>query len=214
LTPHLREIEAEQGQILFQEGDKIERVYFPVSGVVSFIVAMSDGNSVEAGMLGKDGVVGASAALDGPRALNQAIVQMRCSAMVMETAPLRAAAAQSEDLRQKLYQHDQLLWVQAQQSAACNALHHIEERLSRWILRTADVLESNSMDLTQEFIGQMLGVRRTGVTLAARHLQTLGLIKYRRGRIQIVEADGLKEASCECYEAFKKQQERMFTPTN
>src|SRR4051812_10746723 len=91
LTPHLRAIDAEQGQILFQEGDKIERVYFPMSGVVSFIVAMSDGNSVEAGMLGKDGVVGASAALDGPRALNQAIIQVGCSAMVMETAPLRAA---------------------------------------------------------------------------------------------------------------------------
>jgi CRP-like cAMP-binding protein len=214
LAEHLQEIQLEQGKVLFDEGDRIERIYFPAGGVVSFIVMMSDGNSVEAGMLGKDGVVGASAALDGPRALNRAVVQVRGSGMIIETGQLRTAVASSVALREKLYQHDQLLWAQAQQSAACNALHQVEERMSRWILRTADVLESNVMDLTQEFISQMLGVRRTSVTLAARHLHALGFIRYRRGRIEIVDRDGLMDASCECYEAFKRQQARMFAASN
>jgi CRP-like cAMP-binding protein len=214
LRPHLREIKLEQGKVLFEEGSRIEHQHFPVGGVVSFVVMMSDGNSVEAGMLGKDGVVGASAALDGPRALNRAIVQVAGGAMVIETARLRAAVAASAALREKLYQHDQLLWVQAQQSAACNALHQVEERLCRWILRTADVIENQTVHLTQEFVGQMLGVRRTSVTLAARHLQTLGYIKYRRGRIEIIDGEGLREASCECYEAFNRVRERMFAPSN
>jgi CRP-like cAMP-binding protein len=214
LRPHLREIKLEHAQVLFEPGDRIEHQHFPTSGVVSFVVIMRDGNSVEAGMLGNDGVVGASAALDGPRALNRAIVQVRGSAMAIETARLRAAVAASEALREKLYQHDQLLWVQAQQSAACNALHQVEERLCRWMLRTADVVQSRTLELTQEFVGQMLGVRRTSVTLAARHLQALGLIKYRRGRVDLVDVDGLREASCECYEAFNQQRDRMFAASN
>jgi CRP-like cAMP-binding protein len=141
-------------------------------------------------------------------------VQVPGSAIAIETARLRAAVAASENLREKLYQHDQLLWAQAQQSAACNALHQVEERLCRWILRTSDVLENRVMDLTQEFVSQMLGVRRTSVTLAARHLQAVGLIKYRRGRVEITDVEGLKEASCECYDAFNKQRERMFALSN
>ncbi|MFL5124033.1 MAG: Crp/Fnr family transcriptional regulator, partial [Microvirga sp.] len=102
----------------------------------------------------------------------------------------------------------------AQQSAACNALHQVEERLCRWILRTRDLSEGDVMPLTQEFLSQMLGVRRTSVTLAARHLQAIGLIKYRRGRVEIADRDGLKDASCECYEALKTQQQRLFGAWN
>jgi CRP-like cAMP-binding protein len=214
LSPHLRQVDLAQAKVLFEEGDRVESVHFPITGVVSFIVVMSDGNWVEAGMIGKDGVVGGSVALDGPRALNRAIVQVAGTASVVDMDVMRAAVAESETLRRKLFQHEQLFLAQAQQSAACNALHQVEERLCRWILRTRDLSEGDVMPLTQEFLSQMLGVRRTSVTLAARHLQATGLIKYRRGRVEIADRDGLKEASCECYEAVKTQQQRLFGAWN
>ena len=122
---------------------------------------------------------------------------------------MRAAVAASKSLRMKLYEHDQILLVQAQQSAACNAKHQIEERLCRWLLRTRDLVQSDNIELTQEFLAQMLGVRRTSVTLAARHLQGANLIKYRRGHIQILDLEGLQDTSCECYEAVKSQVVRL-----
>jgi CRP-like cAMP-binding protein len=136
-------------------------------------------------------------------------VQVPGEAFVIDLPHAKAAVTASRTLREKLYQTDQMLLAQAQQSAACNAAHDVEERLCRWILRTRDVVGGDNLDLTQEFISQMLGIRRTSVTLAARHLQAIGLIKYRRGRIQILDADGLIEASCECYEAVKKLEARI-----
>jgi CRP-like cAMP-binding protein len=214
LSPHLREVDLSHGNILFDQGDRIEHLYFPSSGVVSFVVAMTDGNLVEAGMIGRDGVVGGAAALNGARALNRAVVQSPGNASSIETGRMKEAVFQSQTLRTKLFQYDQLLLAQAQQSAACNALHQVEERLCRWILRTRDVLDSGVMNLTQEFIAQMLGVRRTSVTLAASHLQAVGMIKYRRGRIEIVDEDALREASCECYESVRAQQQRLMADWN
>ena len=109
----------------------------------------------------------------------------------------------------KLYEQDQLVLAQAQQSAACNATHNIEERLCRWLLRTRDLVGEDVLALTQEFMAQMLGVRRTSVTLAAHHLQQIGLIKYRRGQVRIVDLEGLQEAACECHQAFKDQAARL-----
>lgn len=209
LRPHLREVKLQHSAVLFDQGGTIGQLYFPNSGVVSLVVALSEGQMIEAGMIGKDGVVGTPAALDGAKSLNRAIVQVPGDAFVIDIGHAKAAVAASRSLRMKLYQNDQLLLAQAQQSAACNALHHVEERLCRWLLRTQDLVESQKLDLTQEFLAQMLGVRRTSVTLAARHLQTLGMIKYRRGQIQILDRDVLEEAACECYEAVKLQQARM-----
>jgi CRP-like cAMP-binding protein len=214
LAPHLTNYKLAQNDVLFEEDDRIERLYFPTVGVVSVVVPMADGKLVEAGMIGRDGVVGSSAALDGPRALNRALVQIDGEASVIEIGPMRAAIKASDTLRTRLYQHDQLLLVQAQQSAACNALHQIEERFCRWILRTRDLLESDTINLTQEFLSQMLGVRRTSVTLAARHLQALQLIKYRRGQIKITDSEGLHETACECYAAVAAQTKRMFAAWN
>jgi len=211
LRPHLRAVKLPLSKILFDQGDVIDQVYFPLGGVVSLVVALSDGQQIEAGMIGKDGVVGTPAALDGAKSLNRAIVQVADEALAIDIAHVKAAVAGSQSLRKKLYQHDQLILAQAQQSAACNALHQIEERLCRWILRTRDLVESSKLNLTQEFLAQMLGVRRTSVTLAARHLQAVGFIKYRRGHIEILDRDALEEAACECYEAVKAQQARMLT---
>jgi CRP-like cAMP-binding protein len=211
LRPHLHAVKLPHAQILFDQGDFIKHVYFPIGGVVSLVVALGDGQQIEAGMIGKDGVVGTPAALDGAKSLNRAIVQVADEAFRIDIPPIKAAVAASRSMRVKLYQHDQLILAQAQQSAACNAVHQIEERLCRWILRTRDLVQSDKLNLTQEFLAQMLGVRRTSVTLAARHLQALGLIKYRRGHIAILDQEGLEEAACECYEAVKTQQGRMLS---
>jgi CRP-like cAMP-binding protein len=211
LRPHLQAVKLPLAHILFDQGDIIKHVYFPIGGVVSFVVALADGQQIEAGMIGKDGVVGTPAALDGAKSLNRAIVQVADEGFMIDIAPIKAAVAASRSIRVKLYQHDQLMLAQAQQSAACNAVHQIEERLCRWILRTRDLVQSDKLNLTQEFLAQMLGVRRTSVTLAARHLQALGLIKYRRGHIAILDQDGLEEAACECYEAVRTQQARMLS---
>jgi CRP-like cAMP-binding protein len=206
LRPHLKEVKLEHGKTLFDQGDIIEHLYFPNSGVISFVVPLSEGAVVEAGMIGMDGVVGSPAALDGAKALNRAVVQVSGEAFAIPMPDAKAAVTASRTLRSKLYQSDQLLLVQAQQSAACNAMHDVEERLCRWILRTRDVLKRDKLELTQEFIAQMLGVRRTSVTLAARHLQAIGFIRYRRGVIEVLDLDGLTDAACECYEAVKRQQ--------
>jgi CRP-like cAMP-binding protein len=194
LRPHMRDVKLIHSDVLFEAGGVIDRIYLPHSGVVSLVVALAGGDVIEAGMIGRDGVVGTSAALDGAVSLNRAIVQIAGAGLVIETSHIRAAVAASRSLRIKLYQHDQMLLAQAQQSAACNAKHQIEERLCRWLLRTRDLVGSDSIELTQEFLAQMLGVRRTSVTLAASHLQAVNLIKYRRGHIQIMDLDGLESA--------------------
>ena len=211
LRPHLRSVKLEHSKVLFDQGDTIQEMYFPNTGAVSFVVPLSEGAFIEAGLVGCDGVVGTPAALDGAKSLNRVVVQVEGEGFSISITNAKAAVTASRSLRAKLYQHDQLLMAQAQQAAACNASHDVEERLCRWLLRTRDVVGSDKLDLTQEFMAQMLGVRRTSVTLAARHLQTAGLIKYRRGHVEICDVQGLEEASCECYEAIKRHEARMLS---
>jgi CRP-like cAMP-binding protein len=209
LRPHMRDVKLVRSAMLFDVGDTIERLYFPHAGAISMVVVLASGDMIEAAIVGLDGVVGASAALDGPTAVNRGIVQIEGFGSSIETPLMRAAVATSRSLRMTLYQHDQLLLIQAQQSAACNAKHEVEARLSRWLLKTRDLSAGDKIELTQEFLAQMLGVRRTSVTLAARHLQAVDLIKYRRGHIEILDLEGLEDASCECYEAVKAQTARL-----
>lgn len=209
LRPHLRDVKLEHSKVLFDVGGKIPCLYFPHSGVIALGVALSDGNLIEAGMIGRDGVAGTAAALDDAVALNRAIVQVEGAASVVDMAHAQAAVTASRALRKKLYQHDQILLAQAQQSAACNATHDVEERFCRWLLRTRDLVGADTLPLTQEYVAQMLGVRRTSVTLAARNLQAAGLIKYRRGQLRITDVQALHETACECHEAVKAQAARM-----
>jgi CRP-like cAMP-binding protein len=200
--------------VLFDQGERIERLYFPEAGIVSLVVVLQDGHLIEAGMIGADGVAGTSTALNGTKALNRAIVQTGGPAFFIEAGKIKSALLSSASMREAIYRHDQIVLAQAQQSAACNAIHQIEERLCRWLLRAADLLQSRDLFLTQEFLGQMLGVRRTSVTLVAHRLQALNLIKYRRGHIQLLDLDGLTEAACECYEAIKTQREMVLAAAN
>ncbi len=189
---HLKTIKLVHATVLFEAGDAIKRVYFPHSGIISLVVGLKDGQTIEVAMIGCDGVVGDSLALGGGFALNKGIVQVSGVASILDTSRLRKATTANVALRETLFRHEQAMLAQAQQSAACNATHTVEARLARWLLRSHDLLGGDTLPLTQEFLGQMLGVRRTSVSLVANTLQKAGLIKYARGRIQITDLKGLK----------------------
>src|SRR5215218_7133829 len=205
----LHPVHLKQGTVLFEVGEPISQVYFPTSAIISLVVTLSTGEAVEASMVGRDGVVGASAALDGAISLSRAIVQLSGDAMQCEIAPLKKAALESASLLSLLIRHEQTVYSQAQQSTACMATHHIDARLCRWMLRARDLAGSDTLAFTQEFLAEMLGVQRSSVSVVAHTLQNAGFIKYSRGRIQILNVQGLQEASCECYNTVRQNYERL-----
>jgi CRP-like cAMP-binding protein len=209
LIQHLDVIELPQETVLYETGDSIKAVYFPHSGLVSLVVDLASGEMIEAAMIGSEGVVGGAAASDNRISLNRAVVQVAANASVLDVERFWEVVEQSAAIRATLARHEQYLLAQAQQSAACNATHTLEARLARWLLRCRDVLESNDIALTQEFLADMLGVRRTTVTLAAHALQQAGLIQYRRGHIRLANLEGLQDSACECYATIKGHADRL-----
>src|SRR3954470_3446793 len=166
IQPFLKPVHLKQKEVLFEAGDQIEAVYFPTGAVISLVVGLSTGETVEGAMVGRDGVVGAAAALDGKISVSRAVVQLEGSALMCEVGALRGTALQSHTFLASLIRHEQTLFAQAQQSTACIANHDVEERLCRWLLRARDLCGSDTLKFTQEFIAEMLGVRRTSVTIA------------------------------------------------
>jgi CRP-like cAMP-binding protein len=154
-------------------------------------------------MVGCDSVFGSAAALDGKISLHGAIVQQAGTASILDVDRLRAAAVQSLSFRTTLMRHEQMLFAQAQQSAACNALHTVESRMARWLLRMRDLTGSNKFFVTQDFLGQMLGVQRNSVSGVANMLQESKLIRYQRGHMEIIDLEGVSNRSCECYATVK-----------
>ena len=209
IPSRLKVIELTQETVLFEVGSEINKVYFPHSGVVSLVVPLASGEMIESAMVGRDGVVGGASAFGTRKSVFKAIVQIAGSASVLDARRLRSAADKSATLRATLFRHEQIVLAQAQQSAACNASHTVEARLSRWLLRSRDLQASEDLELTQEFLGQMLGVRRTSVSTVAHTLQQQGLIRYSRGHIRILDLAAVQAASCECYESVKAQRERL-----
>ncbi|MGZ7073236.1 MAG: Crp/Fnr family transcriptional regulator [Candidatus Angelobacter sp.] len=168
-------------------------------------MALASGEMTESAMVGRDGAVGMASALDGKIAMCRAIVQLSGDAMVCDPAAFRGAALQSESLISTVMRHEQALFAQAQQSTACMANHEVEARLCRWLLRARDLSKNDHLPFTQEFLAEMLGVQRTSVTTVARTLQEAGMIRYVRGKIEILDVEGLREGACECYETIKQQ---------
>jgi CRP-like cAMP-binding protein len=214
LCPHLEIVELAKGAVLTEAGAPLQYVYLPHSGVVSMMVSLSEGQTVEVAMVGRDSLVGASAALDAGPALTDAIVVVPGTASVLRAEDLRAATDRSSALRKQLARHEQAMLVQAQQSAACNASHSVESRLSRLLLRARDLCDSEALPLTQEFLAQMIGVRRNAVSIVAHAFQQAGLIGYSRGQIEIRDIDGLRRTSCECYAVVRRQRERLLNATD
>jgi CRP-like cAMP-binding protein len=179
--------------------------------MVSIVVVLSGGGkSVETATVGREGAVGAIAGLGERLASARAIVQVAGSGSRIGARQLQAAVRQSPFLRDFIVRYQEMLLHQAQQSTACNALHEARPRLCRWLLQTRDRLDSDMVALTQEFLAQMLGVRRTTVTELARGLQSKGLVRYKRGKIEILDRQGLEECACECYGALRHQADYYF----
>lgn len=205
LRPHLRTIHLKQKDVLYDAGDIIKSVYFPTTAVVSLVVTLNDGQTTESAMVGNDGAIGMASAMDGKRAPSHAIVQLGGDALICDPAAFRGTALQSHAMISLVMRHEQALFAQAQQSTACMANHAVEARLCRWLLRARDLSGSENVPFTQEFLAQLLGVRRSTVTTVALTLQAAGLIAYSRGKIQIADVEGLRELTCECYEAVNEQ---------
>jgi CRP-like cAMP-binding protein len=211
LTPQLRNCLFEQGSILLEQGRGIEHIYFPHTGMISLVTVLEDGGSLELAAIGLEGVIGAALADGTGEAPLRAIVQVAGKGSRIATEHFDAALRKSGRLREVIDHHSEAMLAQVVRTVACNATHAAEARLSRWLLMVHDRVEGDTINLTQEFLGQMLGVQRTTVTLVARSLQTAGLIKYRRGRIEIVDRDRLEEAACDCYEINRRHFDRLMS---
>jgi CRP-like cAMP-binding protein len=210
LSAELRTVEVCHGTRLFEMGDDIHSIAFPHSGtLVSIVVSLCHGQTVEAGMVGYRGVVGSSAIMNGQKALSTALVQVPGHLSMAPRERVLELSTRDPGFRAKIGRHEQFLYVQAQQAAACNAVHDIQARLARWLLHARDMIDSNVLQLTQEYLATLLGVQRTSVTVAARHLQSAELIRYRRGRIQLVDIQGLEECACECRNAVRAECQRL-----
>jgi CRP-like cAMP-binding protein len=212
LQPHLKVVNLTFGEVISKPEQSVSRVYFPHLGVISLVVEMEVGDMIETAMVGRDGVVNATSALDGQISLNKGIVQAGGVASAISPNALRAVADRFGPFRSILIRHEQVLLAQAQQSAGCNATHSVEARMCRWLLRIRDLTQSDDMTLTQEFLAQMLGVGRTSVSPVASTLQRAGWIKYSRGSIQITDVGGLKSGSCECYDRVFSHYARLIPP--
>jgi len=200
LEPSLRDVSLPQGTLLHDPGDEVERILFPQSGMISLLALMNDGKAIETATVGREGVVGAMAGLGLHIALERAVVQLPIVASQIAAAPFRKAVHSSNTLRDLVIANNQVLHAQVQATAACNALHDVGARLCRWILQTHDRNGGDVIPLTQEFLSQMLGVRRSSVGEVARKLQAAGLIRYSRGVVEILDRHRLEAASCECYQ--------------
>jgi CRP-like cAMP-binding protein len=201
LSPALKQVVLKQGSILHEPDSSVETVYFPLSGAVSLLAVTKGGEAIEIASVGRQGAVGLSAHSGSWRARSRAIVQVPGLAKAIPSHVLRTAISKSEHIRDLMVRYMETLSAQSQQLAACNALHSVEERLARWLLQLSDRIGAAELPVTQEMISQMLGVRRTTVTLVAQKLQHDGLLSYRRARITIVNPAALHASACECYEA-------------
>ena len=201
-----------RGAVLHAPGGSIEHVYFPVSGMVSILTVMRTGEQIETAIIGREGVAGASIGSNGSQSAGQATVQIAGSAWQIQSSKFVELYKASEPFRTLINKFQNVILLQAQQSAACHALHTVEARLCRWLLQSQDITETDMVPLTQEFLSHMLGVRRTSVSLCAHALQNAGLIQYSRGHIKILNRDGLKEAACECYEVVREHIDRAVPP--
>lgn len=212
LTLHLEKLPLAQNLILQEQEAPVEKVYFPLSGVISLISVMENGQVVETAMVGREGAVGAFGGLGPWNAFTRAVVQLPGMAVVIPVSSFQTVVAQRERIRNLILRYKEALLAQVQQTAACNALHPLEERLARWLLQALDRADDPELPLTQEFIAQMLGVRRTTVTMIASQLQEAGMIRYHRGHIAVLDRSRLEETACECYSAIRRRTDAVFRP--
>lgn len=209
LAPYLRVVTLAQGMVLLHAGERIDPVYFPHSGVVSFVVDMPKGETVATALVGREGAVGVFSVLGPVRSSVAAIVRVAGSASQISASRFQAAFAQSEAIRRIVEFHTGSLLTQLQHVAACNALHSVEARIARWLLEIHDRMDGNAIPLTQEAVSQLVGVRRTTVTLVMLNLRKIGAINHeQRGLIEI-NRPILEGVACDCYEVMRQKADRV-----
>lgn len=197
----LEPVHLTHGLVLYEIGDPVRHVYFPNNALISLVKQMTDGKLVEVGLIGKEGMSGLMALMGDEMSPERAIVQIPDGGTRVELRVIKEEFMRGEQLHNLLLAYTPKFVRQISQTAACNASHTAEERLSRWLLMCLDRVEGTDLQLTQEFIAEMLGTRRATVSLAAMVLQNEGLIQYNRGHIKIIDRPGLEAFTCECYAA-------------
>jgi CRP-like cAMP-binding protein len=198
------------GQIVYEPGERIDFCYFPTNSVVSLLYLMEDGSTAEVGLVGNEGVLGVALFLGGESTCSRAVVAVAGDAFRLSANLLEEEFASPGPLQHLLLRYTQALITQISQTAVCNRLHSVEQRLCRWLLQCQDRKNVSELPMTQELIANMLGGRRESVTVAAGHLQHSGLIHYCRGRISILDRKGLESNVCECYRVVEDEFDRLF----
>lgn len=205
LSRSLQRLPLQQKQVLHEPGAPIEHVHFVEEGLASVLTTMGEGEAVEVRMAGREGLTGFSYVLGAHSLRQQIIVQVPGSALRMSASVFKSEFDRSEALRRTVLRYVSIALSMTAQTAACNTLHLIEQRCARWLLNASDRIGSNTMPMTHEFLALLLGVRRPGVTAVAGKLQGSGLIRYHRGRLTILDREGLERSACECYRADRQE---------
>jgi CRP-like cAMP-binding protein len=209
LLPHLELVVLGQGHSIYEAGGRLRYVYFPVEGIVSLLSLTKAGYSTELAVIGCEGMIGDSLFMGGESMPNRAVVQSACKAYRMPAAQLKVAFAEGGALQLIVLKFTQALITQISQAAVCNLHHSVDAQVCRWLLMSLDRLPENKLQMTQEVLANMLGVRRQGVTETAGKLEHDGLIAYRRGLITVLDRAGLERRVCECYEVIRRETERL-----
>jgi CRP-like cAMP-binding protein len=211
LFPHLNFVSMPLGKVLYESGEKLKHIYFPTDSIVSLLYVMKDGASAEIAVVGNEGAIGVSLFMGGETTPSRAIVQSAGSAYGLDRKRLKLEFDRHGQMLHLLLRYTQSLITQMAQTAVCNRHHSVNQQLCRWLLLSLDRLRSNELNMTQELIANMLGVRREGVTAAAGELQKAGVIRYRRGKITVLDRAKLEQLSCECYSVVKKETDRLLS---
>lgn len=209
IADHLELVALPLGEVLYEPGITMRYVYFPTSAIISLLYVMEDGYSAEIAVVGKEGLLGIPLLLGGESTSSRAVVQSGGYGFRIKAELLKNEFNRCGLIHDVLLRYTQALMTQMTQTAACNRHHSLEQQLCRWLLLSLDRLPTNKLLMTQELIASMLGVRRAGVTEVAGKLQRAGLIKYRRGHIEVTDRDGLETKVCECYAVVKKEYDRL-----
>ncbi|MFD2192350.1 Crp/Fnr family transcriptional regulator [Pistricoccus aurantiacus] len=211
LFPHLEPVQLPLGQVIYESDNKPYYVYFPTDAIISLVQFMENGASAEIAVVGHEGLAGISLFMGGESTTSQAIVQSAGHGYRLEGHRLKEEFGRHGVFLNLMLRYTQALITQMAQTAVCNRHHTIHQQLSRWLLLSQDRLSGDQLVMTQELIANMLGVRREGVTEAARRLHKLGIIEYSRGRIRILDRAALERQSCECYAVVRKETDRLLT---
>jgi CRP-like cAMP-binding protein len=209
LYPHLQLVPMPLGKVLYESGDVLHHVYFPTNSIVSLLYVLADGASAEISVVGNEGLIGIALFMGGDTTPSRAIVQSAGFAFRLTGQLLKDEFHRNGEAQLLLLRYTQSLITQMAQTAVCNRHHSVDQQLCRWLLLSLDRLASNQLVMTQELIANMLGVRREGVTEAAGKLDKLGVIRYARGRITVLDRPKLEQLCCECYAVVKKESDRL-----